>query len=88
MTARPDYIVATGEYLAEWMREKGVDVAELSHRLGAPPRYVGDLLAGDAPISETVAHALDRVTGVPARIWTLHEAGYRADLARAAGDRE
>ncbi|MDU5809474.1 MAG: ImmA/IrrE family metallo-endopeptidase, partial [Finegoldia magna] len=40
--------------------------------------------SGKAPLSATVALGLERVTGIPARIWNRFEAGYREDMARLA----
>ena len=88
MTEAPDYIVPTGDFIAEWMDDEGINAAELSRRLGVSGKHVSKLLAGEASLSQDLALALERVTGVPARIWNLHEAGYRSDLARARGAHE
>ena len=82
MTAAPNYIVTTGDFLAEWMDDAGINAAELSRRLGVTRKHVSELLSGKAPLSAHVALALERVTGVPARLWNMYEAGYREDLAR------
>lgn len=81
MPAKPDYIVATGEHIEEWMEDEGVNAAELSRRLGATPKHVSELLSGKAPLSARLALDLERVTGIPARIWNMYEAGYRTALA-------
>lgn len=83
MTVAPDYIVPTGDYIGEWMEDEGIKAAKLSRRLGVSRKHVSELLRGEATLSQELALALERVTGVPARIWNLHEAGYRSDLARA-----
>ena len=90
MTMTPNYIVATGDYIAEWLEDEGINAAELARRLGTSRKHVSELLSGKAPLSHSVALDLERVTGVPARIWNLYEAGYRAELARRAeaGDLE
>lgn len=82
MTKDPDYIVSTGDFIAEWMDEEGINAAELSRRLGVTRKHVSELLHGKAPLTHRVALALERVTGVPARIWNQYESGYRSDLAR------
>jgi HTH-type transcriptional regulator/antitoxin HigA len=84
MTRSPNYIVTTGDFIAEWMETEGVNAAELSRRLGVTPKHVSELLSGIAPLSHRLALALERVTGVPARIWNQYESGYRGDLARTA----
>jgi len=84
MAKLPDYAVSTGEHLAEWMEDEGINAAEMARRLGVTPKHVSELLGGVAPLSHRLAIALERVTGIPARIWSQLESGYRADLARFA----
>lgn len=84
MTALPNYAVAPGDHIEEWLDEYGINAAELARRLDVTPKHVSELLSGKAPLSATVALGLERVTGVPARIWNRFEAGYREDLARLA----
>ena len=88
MTATPNYIVTTGDFISEWMEDAGINAAELARRLDVTPKHVSELLSGKAPLSAHLALALERVTGVPARLWNMYEAGYREDLARqqAVGD--
>lgn len=83
MTTTPDYTVTTGDFIAEWMDREGINAAELARRLDVTRKHVSELLSGKAPLSHPVALALERVTGVPARIWNQYESGYRGDLARA-----
>jgi HTH-type transcriptional regulator/antitoxin HigA len=40
------------------------------------------LLEGQAPLTDAVAHDLERVLGVPAHFWLTREAQYRAQCAR------
>lgn len=82
MTAVPDYLVTTGDFIAEWMEDEGINAAELARRLGVTRKHVSELLSGKASLSHPLALALERVTGVPARIWNQYESGYRSDLAR------
>lgn len=88
MSAEPDFVVTTGDYLEEWMNEHDVSGAELGRRLGVSRKHVSELLSGKAPLSQAVSIALADVTGVPARIWNLYESAYREELARRfASDR-
>lgn len=82
MTALPDYIVTTGDFISEWMEDNDVHAAELARRLSVTRKHVSELLSGKAALSHAVALNLERVTGVPARIWNAYETGYREDLAR------
>lgn len=84
----PDYAVSPGDHIEEWLDDQGINAAELARRLDVTPKHVSELLSGKAPLSATVALGLERVTGIPARIWNRFEAGYREDLARLAERRE
>lgn len=83
-----NYVVTTGDFIAEWMEREGINAAELARRLDVTPKHVSELLSGKAPLSHALALDLERVTGVPARIWNLYEAGYRGEVARQAADAE
>lgn len=78
------YVVTTGDFVAEWMEDEGINAAELARRLGATPKHVSELLSGKAPLSHPLALALERVTGIPSRLWNMYESGYRDALARQA----
>lgn len=84
MTVLPDYAVSPGDHIKEWLDDQGIKAAELARRLNVTPKHVSELLSGKAPLSATVALGLERVTGIPARIWNSFETGYREDLARLA----
>jgi len=84
--AHPDYVVPTGDFIEEWMEEEGINTAELARRLDVSRKHISELLRGKAPLSHDMALRLENTTGVPARIWTLHETGYQAALARQAAD--
>lgn len=84
MSTATNYIVTTGDFIAEWMDDEGINAAELARRLDTSRKHVSELLSGKAPLSHAFALDLERVTGVPARIWNLYESGYRAELARRA----
>ena len=82
----PDYVVPTGDFIKEWMEDEGLNAAELARRLAVSPKHISELLRGKAPLSHDMALRLENTTGVPARIWNLHETGYQAALARQAAD--
>ena len=84
MTVLPNYAVSPGEHIQEWLLDHGVDAPEFARRLDVTQKDVSELLAGRAPLSAAVALGLERVTGVPARMWNAFESGYREDLARLA----
>ncbi len=86
MTTTLDHVVTTGDFIAEWMEDEGLNAAELARRLGVTSKHVSELLSGKAPLSHQLALALERVTAVPARLWNLYEVGYRSELAREAAN--
>jgi HTH-type transcriptional regulator/antitoxin HigA len=88
MTATMDYVVTTGDFIREWMESEGINAAELARRLGVTPKHVSELVSGKAPLSHAVALDLERVTGVPARVWNQYESGYRSALASKAEEAE
>ena len=85
-STRPDYVVPTGDFIKEWMEDEGINAAELARRLDVSRKHVSELLRGKTPLSHDMALRLENTTGVPARIWNLHETGYQAALARKAAD--
>ncbi|MFD4421835.1 helix-turn-helix domain-containing protein [Agromyces sp. NPDC058484] len=69
MSSEPDYVVSTGDHLAEWMDDNDVIAAELARRLGTSRKHVSELLNGRAPLTRGTAISLEEVTGIRARIW-------------------
>lgn len=84
MPAQPNYAVSPGDYIQEWLDDNNINAAELARRLAVTPKHVSELLSGKAPLSHSLALALERVTGTPARLWNRTESLYREDLARLA----
>ena len=78
----PDWVVAPGETIAEFLEEKSITQRELALRMGVTPKFVNHLLAGQAPISKETALKLERVLGGDARFWLRLELQYREGLAR------
>ncbi len=80
----PDYAVPPGWTLQETIDSLGIDQRELAKRAGWSPKHVNQIIKGVAPITHETAIRLERVTGVPARMWNNLEANYREQLARIA----
>lgn len=76
-----DLIVATGEYISEWLEDHQMSQAELALRMGVSPKHVSKLVSGEAALTHSVAHSLSFATGVPASVWMAYENTYRAELA-------
>lgn len=83
-----DYAVPPGETLREWLDEKGLTQRDLARRAGLSPKHVNQLVHGSVSLSAEIAQRLERVTGVPARMWNRLEADYRSDLQRIRGQRD
>jgi len=82
MSTKFDYVVTTGDFIPEWIEDESINSAELGRRLGVTSQHVSELLDGKPPLAHQLAIALERVTGVPVRLWSLYESGYRSALAR------
>ncbi len=83
-TYEPDYAVAPGRTLQETIDALGIDQRELAARAELSAKHVNQIVKGIAPITHETAIKLERVTGVPARLWNNLEANYREQLARLA----
>lgn len=79
-----NYAVAPGEYLEEWAEEQELSQTAVARLMGSSRKQVNEIINGHAPISESTAMRLERVTGIPTVSWMRYEAAYRADLARIA----
>lgn len=76
----PDWVVAPGEILKEWLEEK--DLAPSSARFyGLDERTIKRLYSGDQEINETIADRLEKMTAVSANFWLALEQLYRFGLA-------
>jgi HTH-type transcriptional regulator/antitoxin HigA len=84
----PDYAVPPGRTLRETIDTLGIDQRELAARAGLSAKHVNQVIKGIAPITHDTAIRLERVTGVPARMWNNLEANYREQLARLAARRD
>lgn len=74
--------VPPGEYLEEVLEELGMSKGELATRMGRPPSQLSAIFKGSKAITPNTALQLERVTDVPAHIWTGLETDYRLAQAR------
>lgn len=77
-----DLAIPPGEYLAEVIYELGMNQAELAQRMNRPVQAINEIVSGTKAIVPETALQLERVTGVPAHVWTGLEADYRLTLAK------
>ena len=80
---QPDYAVVPGVTLRSTLAAKGMTQADLATRAGLSLKHVNQIVQGAAPITPETALALEKVTGVPARSWSMLEANYRERITRA-----
>jgi len=84
---QPDYAVPPGATLQETIDALGMTQRDLALRTGLAAKTINEIVNGKAPITPETSILLERVTGVPARMWNSLEANYREQLARI-GDRQ
>lgn len=80
--AWPDVAIPPGEHLADTLRELGMSQSELARQMRRPQQAINEIVRGVKAITPQTALQLERVTGVPAHIWTRLEADYRLNKAR------
>ena len=82
----PDEPIAPGETLLQWLEHTGTSQAELARRAGVSAKHVNQLVKGLVPLSGHIALTLEKVTGMPARMWSRLEADFRELSLRAEED--
>ena len=80
----PDYAVPPGATLQETIDSLGMTQRDLALRTGMAAKTINEIIKGKAPITPDTSVLLERVTGVPARMWNNLETNYREQLARLA----
>lgn len=66
-----------GDYIREFMEERGWIASDLAVRLNYSESFISDLLAGRRGVSQRVAHDLARVFGTSAILWVNLEHAYQ-----------
>ena len=78
------YAVPPGATLQETIDSLGMTQRELALRTGMAPKTINEIINGKAPITPATSVLLERVTGIPARMWNNLESNYREQLALKA----
>lgn len=81
---QPDYEVAPGEILAEYLDTVGMSQRDLALRTGLTPKTINEIVNAKAPVTAATAIKLERVFGRPAHFWQNLESLYQEGRARAA----
>ena len=74
--------IPPGEFLEEVIEDLGMSKDELARRMDRPAGKLTAIFSGDKAITPDTALQLEKVTSVPAHIWTGLESEYRLTLAR------
>ena len=83
-----DLPIPPGEFLEEVLEDLGMGKDELAKRMSRPPAKLSAIFNGKKAVTPDTAIRLEKVTGVPAHIWTGLESEYRLTLARLQEQRE
>ena len=78
-----DLAIPPGEYLAEVLADLGMSQADLARRMGRPEQIVSEIVGAAKRITSDTALQLERVTGIPAHIWTGLEEEFQLTKARS-----
>jgi HTH-type transcriptional regulator/antitoxin HigA len=83
----PDWTIAPGETLREWIEENGLTVRSTAVACGRmDAKRVQSIIDGRTRISRDDAARLQAGTGIPATLWMNLERRYREDLRRGKID--
>lgn len=77
-----DYPIPPGEFLEEVLEDLGMGKDELARRMNRPAAKLSSIFRGEKEITPATALQIEKVTGIPAHIWTGLESEYRLTLAR------
>lgn len=81
VTFDPDWVVAPGEILREWMEENGLGPRVAAKACDMWPSLFVGVMDAAVPITEPIAQALGQGTGISASLWLNLERAYRPGLA-------
>lgn len=77
-----DLPIPPGEFLVEVLKDLGMGKDELARRMNRPAAKLSAIFNGVKAITPDTALQLEKVTSVPAHIWTGLEAEYRLTISR------
>ncbi len=80
----PDYAVAPGWVLAEYLETQSMTAAALARQAGLTAEIVAGILAGEAALTPEAARKFEHVLGLDAAAWLRMEAEYRIRRAQTA----
>lgn len=84
----PDYITHPGETLKEKLEEIGMSQKEFAVRVGKPVKTISEIVNGKSAVVPETAVRFEKVLGIPASYWLLHQSNYDEFLARQKRKKE
>jgi len=85
---RSDEAIPPGATIEEWLQRVDMTQTQLARRMDLSTKHVSQLVRGAVPLTPEVALSLDRVTGVPARVWNRLEVSFREQTLREEEEQE
>ncbi len=79
---KPNVAIPPGYTLLENLKYIGMTQKELAERMNRPIKTINEIIKGKKSITPETALQLERVLGIPAKIWNNLERNYRETLAR------
>lgn len=83
---RPDYAVPPGDTIREMMDGQMLCEEDLAVLMDYDIEFICDLLAGETPLTPTVAKRLECALGVTKEFWLAREEHYRAARLKVRRD--
>ena len=80
----PDYLVAPGEVLEEYLEYSGLTQASLAERTGLSNKTINEIVKAKSAITAETALKFERTLGRPAHFWSNLERQYQDDKTRLA----
>ena len=71
-----------GATVRDVLAERGMTVPVFARLMGFSEARAEAFLCGDALLTPEIAAAVEKILGVPARVWRNLELSYRADLTK------
>lgn len=79
---RPSHVLPPGDTLRETLEALEMSQTLLAQRTGLSGKHINQIIQGQSALTHETAIALERATGVPARLWNSLESQYRDHITR------
>lgn len=77
-----DYIVSPGEILEDFLDSRDLDKQDFATRCGRSAKFISEIIAGKAAVTEETAIQFGRVLDTDPQMWVNLESQYRLKLAK------